>query len=136
MAPCSAVLSVAAVNAPVSGFSACDPCKHPEIAITFFGTTPLVSVVPLAGQGNFTSTLDNVLTIPLADGWTYMRFDFSLYANTSPSAEQFIITNDPGGESGGTFWIDSVIVDTQVLPAPGAAAVLGLGGLVASRRRR
>lgn len=34
------------------------------------------------------------------------------------------------------LYIDQVCIDTICIPAPGAAALLGLGGLIASRRRR
>lgn len=34
------------------------------------------------------------------------------------------------------MYIDQVCIDTICIPAPGAAALLGLGGLIAARRRR
>jgi len=37
--------------------------------------------------------------------------------------------------AGGTNRIDNIIVSGDVVPAPGAIALLGLAGLVARRRR-
>jgi MYXO-CTERM domain-containing protein len=38
-------------------------------------------------------------------------------------------------QAGGTARIDNVFVNGTLVPAPGAAALIGLAGLVARRRR-
>jgi MYXO-CTERM domain-containing protein len=38
-------------------------------------------------------------------------------------------------QAGGTCRIDNILVNGTALPAPGAAALVGLAGLVARRRR-
>ena len=67
------------------------------------------------------------------------------YHNTASSGA-FVLSLNPGDTidvavgfgANGTFWGDTTGVDFRVtyVPAPGAAALLGLGGLVGARRRR
>jgi hypothetical protein len=100
-------------------------CKLPEIAITYYGSPPLVSVNPVAGYGDFTTSLDNVQTTLLPDGWTFARYDFTLYAHVSPSAENINITSPVNGET----FLDNVVIDTQVVPEPSTIALLGVGAI-------
>lgn len=107
-------------------------CKLADIGITYFGTPPTVSVNPVAGGGDFTTTLDDTVTIPLADGWTFTRYDFTLFARATPTAEDA----DISAPAGGTTFLDSVVFDTQIVPEPGSAMILmALGGLLTTRRR-
>lgn len=57
------------------------------------------------------------------------------FVQTADSAGQitFIIADDP--IAGGVGWTSAGLA-IQIVPAPGAAALLGLGGLAATRRRR
>lgn len=48
----------------------------------------------------------------------------------------FRLVANVGAASGGTNRVDNVKIQGTLIPAPGALALVGLGGLVAARRRR
>jgi len=50
------------------------------------------------------------------------------------AVEQFIVRTDNFQNAGGFADFDNI--GSTIVPAPGAVALLGLGGLVATRRRR
>ncbi len=86
----------------------------------YSGSTLLGSV---ASNLNFNaSTFEGFsFSTALLDGVTDARFRFTLNGATSAS---------------GNNRYDNIFIQGDLIPAPGAVAVLGLGGLVAARRRR
>jgi len=83
--------------------------------------------------------MSSLNTIPLAAGTYYIGVtgydDLNLGAGGAPSM--------PDGFDGNTQvnghtenWTYKLIIGLNIVPTPGAAALLGLGGLVAGRRRR
>jgi len=71
--------------------------------------------------------------------WTGVEFGskfgiwFHSFRNLSASYGSNGFLNNWGGTQG---WVDVANIDTTKVPAPGAIALAGLGGLVATRRRR
>ncbi|MCC6677133.1 MAG: hypothetical protein IT436_08310 [Phycisphaerales bacterium] len=78
-------------------------------------------------------------TFSVMPGWTGetpMEFRFDPIASPGDYTVRLeVIGTTPGSYPGHTFGAD---IDTSVslIPAPGAAALLGVGGLLAARRRR
>ncbi len=65
--------------------------------------------------------------------WTNFSFDVMVGPDASGGVTvQFVSATGGAPNSTAVLFIDNL----QVVPAPGAAAVLGLGGLMAARRRR
>lgn len=97
-----------------------------------FGDT---SASILAGSSNFGSPGD------LLNGDTYYYFAVSAYDSSrlsGPGAANFNMTGAvdqavPGVDPTGNFVVN---INTNVIPSPGALALLGLGGLTIARRRR
>ena len=94
--------------------------------------------------GNFWSTDINfqaapaTVTITLDDGTTEIfssssSIDFRGFTSVSTISSIFIDTDDAAAPTWSAM--DNLTVGTNI-PAPGTAALLGLGGLVATRRRR
>jgi hypothetical protein len=106
-------------------------CKVVDFGITYYGDAPIVSIDPIPGDGDFTTTLDDIDTIPQPDGWTFARYDFTLYAQDSPSAEACEIASSASGAT----YLDGIVIDTQVVPEPTSLAVLALAGAMAAARR-
>lgn len=70
-----------------------------------------------------------------ASGFALLTFDFSGLLDNAPTA--FIrITLDGATSVGGNNRFDNIQLNATLVPAPGALALLGLGGLIVSRRRR
>jgi MYXO-CTERM domain-containing protein len=65
-------------------------------------------------------------------------FAFRIVAIFDPSLGNAYTASNPGSSyaSTGTYRFDMVTVDGTAIPTPGAAALLGLAGLTATRRRR
>ena len=78
------------------------------------------------------NTSEEFLQVPPANQW--VKFDMT--ADLDPG--KFLVSIGVYGVNGGgpidRTYVDDGVVD--VIPAPGAAARLGLGGLLAARRRR
>ncbi|MBC7773539.1 MAG: PEP-CTERM sorting domain-containing protein [Pyrinomonadaceae bacterium] len=79
----------------------------------------------------FSATLDGVTVLSTSSGagFGYTEFNFLVPITNSNPILHFDFQHSPA------YWyLDDVSV--ALVPAPGAAALLGLGGLVATRRRR
>lgn len=91
-------------------------------------------------QSSVPMTLVNGVDVP---AWTGLSATspgggFTWTAGFFPGAvmqQDFTIFGNYTGGAGGN-WVIDVPVTSVTIPAPGAAAVLGLGGLMAARRRR
>lgn len=102
------------------------------LQVVYFGDLPVVSVEEIAGHGSFTTVLDSVSVVPLADGWFHATYYHTLMGTASPSRELFVLE----APLNGTTWIDHLVIDTVALPSPGAGVLGAMGVLVAVRRRR
>ncbi|MBL4591999.1 MAG: hypothetical protein JKY96_08575 [Phycisphaerales bacterium] len=71
------------------------------------------------------SDIDDLL---IEDSWLALSLDLSAYTNATLHVE---LESNSGSEA---IYIDNVVFSG--IPTPGTAALLGLGGLVATRRRR
>ena len=107
-------------------------CKQMVVSITFFGGEPEVTINPIAGHGSFTINLDSEVFLPLGNGWTFARYDYTLFAAASPDRESVLTTNVESDPS----WIDYLVIDSRVIPEPGAAGMVGLAAWMMARRRR
>ncbi len=96
--------------------------------------------VPLSSGGNFIWTITPTVPAPVA-----INGFLQIQVRTGSTGQWFAtaVPASPGSNSftsghGSTFSSGPKIAafELQALPAPGAAALLGLGGLVATRRRR
>ncbi|MBC7773551.1 MAG: hypothetical protein H7210_13735 [Pyrinomonadaceae bacterium] len=88
---------------------------------SFFGDIPNAFVVTLDGQ-------------VIAAGADFTEFDYTEFTATITTTTNnpvlnFTFTNPPD-----FFMLDDV--SAEIVPTPGAVALLGLGGLLAARRRR
>lgn len=86
---------------------------------------------------NVTGGLTSVGTINAAgtSAWVAYNFDFGSALDGNATAE-IVITFDGASSGSGNNRLDNVAINGTLVPAPGAFALLGLGGLVATRRRR
>ncbi len=98
--------------------------------------------------GGFVGGSQSTLPMSLVNGvdspaWTGLSASsggggFTWTAGFFPGAilqQQFTLFGNYTGGPGGN-WVIDVPVVSEILPAPGAATLLGIGGLVAMRRRR
>ena len=92
-----------------------------------------------AGVGDFSTLLLDInptlTTTGYPDAWTQYSINISGLAGpvSGRFAFRYFVTNvGPLGDNSDFIGVDSV----AFVPAPGAAALLGLGGLVVARRRR
>ncbi len=69
--------------------------------------------------------------------WNSYQFDFTA-ADLGIGNSLRLMLEDFSGSRGtfGDAYFDNIVIGSAVVPAPGAAALLGLGGLIATRRRR
>ena len=118
-----------------------DPMPAPHVKelwlqVTFFagaagGPPPALSVTsPLGPFGMIAAPL---LT-PLGGGWVHQLTRWGITTGC-PAFERVTISS---GQPGLVQCIDQVVIDTRcfAIPGPGSAALLGLGGLLALRRKR
>jgi hypothetical protein len=133
----------------------------PDFANSTFTMTPLSAIGAFGniyhlagGQINFFDSASNpLLTITFGDAWLTGSLglgasDFmsnsvvftgpivSGYGSVSNEAFSFSFANPVATTTGFTTTSSFTSSANLVVPAPGAAALLGLGGLVANRRRR
>ena len=84
-----------------------------------------------------TGALVSVGSIDTAGTSTWVAYNFAFgSALDGVSSAEIVITFDGATSVNGNNRLDNVIISGNVIPAPGAMALLGLGGLVAVRRRR
>ncbi len=87
----------------------------------------------ITGDGGVTDLMNtagsDINDLGIEGAWMNLSFDLSLYTNATLHVE---LESNSGSES---IYLDNVQF-TSTIPAPGAVALLGLGGLVATRRRR
>ncbi len=88
-----------------------------------FPSTPVIASVSVFWNGALLDTL----TSPAFGTWNVYNYDV-VGANGSSSVLSFVSNTD------GFF--GTLLDDVVVVPSPSAAALLGLGGLLAARRRR
>lgn len=112
------------------------PSWASEATISFAGlngaelfVSPAAGIdAPLDAPENFTSNgildlTDAGLTdISVGDGGTLSLELFESFDDTADEAD--------------ALWLDGSTISVQIIPAPGAVALLGLAGLVGTRRRR
>jgi len=67
--------------------------------------------------------------------WVAYNFDFASALDGDSSAE-IVISFDGASSASGNNRLDNVTISGTLVPTPGAFALLGLGGLAATRRRR
>ncbi len=100
------------------------------ITVSFSQNIEMVSFENLI-NGRFTGEVDEI------DGWAYDSDDNLVDSFTASTSDFAVLTGDISyvvWEASSTgFVVDNV---SFAIPSPSAAALLGLGGLVASRRRR
>ena len=104
-----------------------------EMTITFGDSNAAaVQLAPsgTAGPGTESNSSGGILDL------VGLSFDFFLDADGILSMEFFESFVDEAGAAEGIFLSGSSIQVQYVVPAPSALAMLGLGGLVAGRRRR
>lgn len=83
-------------------------------------------------DGEFDLAASPIFSAPVATGtWAQSSFVFNSGSTTSVRIQIWDVNQ---AFTGNDYAIDDISL--QVVPAPGAAALLGIGGLVASRRRR
>jgi len=114
------------------------------------GNASLTMRLVLFGQGNRWTSIDaNAVTLAVGGGWQHVTFPISQtaltrvlgtgnYTDSITQVTQIMFRHDPGTPSSGGTTVNGMlgIDNVTALPAPGAAGVLVLGGLAASRRRR
>ena len=104
-----------------------------EMTITFGGTSGAALFLTPSGTsspGSESNSSGGIFDL------TGSALDFFLDADGVLSMEFFESFVDQPGAPEGEFLQNSTITIEYVVPAPGALAMLGLGGLVAGRRRR
>ncbi|MFT3686295.1 MAG: VPLPA-CTERM sorting domain-containing protein [Phycisphaerales bacterium] len=114
------------------------------LSITFNATGGLSHTVDLYGdsdvrdynQNNWTNSINGTTTQNVFDNGFGQRMDMQTFVLPAAFANETltsVVLTDRGGYAFQTAFISGLTVQT---PTPGAAAVLGLGGLGAMRRRR
>lgn len=84
---------------------------------------------------NFTS-LTTVNGLPSSFGLQTVNFGLADVYNKSNLIVRFTFSGASTSSSSGNNRIDNVQFNATLIPTPGALALIGLGGLVAARRRR
>jgi len=120
-----------------------------QATFAFDGTNWDALSIDFARRG--TSTGFNLLTIEIFDGgsslgvvdtiagaqsstWTSNNYDLSALDGVADAS--IVFTFDGASSNTGNNRLDNVTISGTAVPAPGAFALLGLGGLVGARRRR
>lgn len=115
-----------------------DATNYESITLDFArrGTGTGYNFVDIAWRDSV-GTLHSVGTINAAgtSTWVAFNFDFGSALDGDSSAE-IVITFDGASSTSGNNRLDNVTISGTLVPAPGTAALIGLGGLVATRRRR
>jgi hypothetical protein len=91
-------------------------------------TNPVMPIAT-AGSGDWTGDVDIDLTQIIGPDWTFVQFQFTNTLQATTGNAQSVSEIHKKGVGG-----PAIIV--TVLPAPGSAALLGVAGLLAMRRRR
>lgn len=97
-------------------------------------TTILASYTVIFAGGSGTGTL-NWSTNPANNQSAFTSTVSSIVAASDISTVYFRFVNLSTVASGGTNRIDNILVNGNLIPTPGAIALLGLAGLAARRRR-
>ncbi|MGP1309691.1 MAG: hypothetical protein ACTS27_05785 [Phycisphaerales bacterium] len=71
-----------------------------------------------------------------ASSFALYNFSASLLDGVSDATIRLTFTGGSDTSNNGNNRLDNIVVSGTLIPTPGAAALLGLGGLVAARRRR
>ena len=115
-------------------------------ALEYDGTTDVSNFTSLTF--NYTSTFSALLfeidlggkiatkTISASAGGTFTLLASELVASGDPSGYMNLVFRQDNSNASGTFTMTNLVANGISVPAPGAAALIGLAGLVASRRRR
>lgn len=108
--------------------------KLAVVQALYFGAVPEISSLSIPGQGDFTAVETGRSITPIGNGWSVLHVNHEYFTTTgmSPSAELFVF----GAPAGETSLIAAISIDTQAIPAPGTAMLLGVAGVIATRRRR
>jgi hypothetical protein len=122
----------------------------PLAAFTTRSLSPIIpaSLVTLTIPGGFTMLAGTTYWFRLTSGENLFEMQWQrLEPNTAPTAptpgdpDAVTLAGYRFSEDGGATWSNSgvfngVSIEADVIPAPGPSALLGLGGLLAARRRR
>jgi len=112
--------------------------SYADFTLTFAGrrtSTGFTSFdVSTSTNGVNFSPAGSITTI-VATGYSLITFDLNATIDNAATAYVRLTSVGTSTSSGGNVRIDNVQFNATV-PAPGAAALLALGGLVATRRRR
>ena len=114
--------------------------------VEFFGTGGAYHSFDLLGNVHvrdhftslFTNSIDGVVAREVF-GLGGLRVDSQRFALTDAFADQTLQTirlTDFGSDSTSRLWLLGLTVESIVIPSPGSAALLGLAGIAATRRRR
>jgi len=106
--------------------------KNLWLQVTYFAAAPSPPSYLVAGPNGLFNMVGGPQVTPLANGWFH-----ELTQWTTPICPPFERVTIQPAIPGAVMMIDQVVIDTQcIVPTPGTASLLCLGGLFAARRRR
>lgn len=121
--------SIAQFNVGTAGFADLTLSFAARRSSTGFGNDRLEALV--SGVWTLVTTFN-----PSTVAWTSVSINLSDYDTLENGNAAFRMVFDGATSGSGTVRFDNVTVSGSAVPAPGAMALVGLAGLVGSRRRR
>ena len=106
--------------------------KNLWLQVTYFGPAPGGPGYSVAGPSGVFTQVGAPITTALPGGWVHELTQWSV-----PVCPPFERVSIFPGLAGAQTFVDQVVIDTQcIIPSPGSASLLALGGVCALRRRR